>query len=528
MTESKSNLKVGNVNSLGLSSSAFAQGSLLSANATETLIDNKINSAVGGDYQKIQNIVQNAVVNTQIDIEDQCLNLLNSDNETVTTIGAASTNNPGLMSSEDKKELNNISSTIDIHNNDIQHLYATNIDNIQIDNNNQRIDLCSTRGEQTSIPAATTQSIGLMTAKDKTKLNNLKTVATSGSYSDLNNKPDLTQYYTKQSTIKIQTNGIYYTKGDDDYPVAHPDLSTTAAILPQRYNGYKIAEALIAPGQESTIPSNALILQAFSFNDSACVPANCKKTNNTWSITNTQDVTPTYTVVQYAIGANTGINLDILKINTIQPSNHQYCFINRYDVKPQQDIFTMCEVILNQSIVGTPTVSITMPGGTVYNPSASAISISSKNVINDTITFAIPVSYFTHPGDCISAIRIDANSDYSLYTFEQPRQINITEVNNTTPGSNDFVLGSNPIRITFDEVNTGVCDVSDYAIEVLFYSGAVVQTNSVTPSKGYGDQTIWEAIVPTDITDLATDKVMAIKCYVQYDGIMLAEFGRTN
>lgn len=50
-------------------------------------------------------------------------------------------------------------------------------------------DIVSSTGTDVTLPAATTTEAGLLIASDKTKLNNLATVATSGNYSDLSGVP---------------------------------------------------------------------------------------------------------------------------------------------------------------------------------------------------------------------------------------------------------------------------------------------------------------------------------------------------
>lgn len=50
-------------------------------------------------------------------------------------------------------------------------------------------DIVSSTGTDVTLPAATTTEAGLLVAADKTKLNNLATVATSGNYSDLSGVP---------------------------------------------------------------------------------------------------------------------------------------------------------------------------------------------------------------------------------------------------------------------------------------------------------------------------------------------------
>lgn len=58
---------------------------------------------------------------------------------------------------------------------------------------------------RTLIPEATASASGLLSTGDKTKLNNLKTVATSGSYNDLSNKPTIPS--VGNGTVTIKQNG---------------------------------------------------------------------------------------------------------------------------------------------------------------------------------------------------------------------------------------------------------------------------------------------------------------------------------
>jgi hypothetical protein len=53
------------------------------------------------------------------------------------------------------------------------------------------VTITSSSGSSTTVAAATTSAAGMLSAADKTKLNALATVATSGSYTDLSNKPTI-------------------------------------------------------------------------------------------------------------------------------------------------------------------------------------------------------------------------------------------------------------------------------------------------------------------------------------------------
>lgn len=84
------------------------------------------------------------------------------------------------------------------------------------------------------------------------------------------------------------------------YPVIHPDLSTQPSILPQRFGTLTVYEVLIAYGREYEIPSDAVVIEASSFNGQACVPAIVTKDNTgKWSIINREGITPDFTLVRY-------------------------------------------------------------------------------------------------------------------------------------------------------------------------------------------------------------------------------------
>lgn len=85
------------------------------------------------------------------------------------------------------------------------------------------------------------------------------------------------------------------------YPSIHPDLSTQPSRLPYRFGNRDIYEVLIAPGRENEIPSDAIVMQASSFNVTNCVPAKVWKKEGTWSISNQDDITPDFTLVRYSI-----------------------------------------------------------------------------------------------------------------------------------------------------------------------------------------------------------------------------------
>lgn len=93
--------------------------------------------------------------------------------------------------------------------------------------------------------------------------------------------------------------GVFQIKDNAVYPTVHPDLSTQPSILPQRYGNLPIKEVLIAAGRDSEIPSNAMVIEAFSFSEEICSPATCKKSNDIWSISNSMGFIPLFTLVKY-------------------------------------------------------------------------------------------------------------------------------------------------------------------------------------------------------------------------------------
>lgn len=158
----------------------------------------------------------------------------------------------------------------------------------------------------------------------KANSSDLHTVATSGSYADLNNKPTLFSGdyndlankpnipaaqvqadwnetdSSKKSYIKnkpdldnipsgggggsslpkniiAEEDGLYQIKDNAVYPIAHPDISTQPSILPQRFGNLDVYEVLIANGREEEIPIDATVISAFSFNKKACIPATVRK-----------------------------------------------------------------------------------------------------------------------------------------------------------------------------------------------------------------------------------------------------------
>ncbi|WP_173431798.1 hypothetical protein [Sharpea azabuensis] len=79
----------------------------------------------------------------------------------------------------------------------VNYLNNNAVAGIEVDLDNQSIFLLNGYDEQLiEFPKATTTQLGLLSASDKTKIDNLKTVATSGNYSDLSGKPDLSAYAT--------------------------------------------------------------------------------------------------------------------------------------------------------------------------------------------------------------------------------------------------------------------------------------------------------------------------------------------
>ena len=85
------------------------------------------------------------------------------------------------------------------------------------------------------------------------------------------------------------------------YPAIHPDLSTQPSRLPYRFGNRDMYEVLIAPGRETEIPSDAIVIQASSFNGTCCVPAKVLKYDGNWEISNADNITPDFTLVRYSI-----------------------------------------------------------------------------------------------------------------------------------------------------------------------------------------------------------------------------------
>lgn len=114
----------------------------------------------------------------------------------------------------------------------------------------------------------------------------------------------------------ILDNGLYQIKDNNVYPVSHPDLSTQPSILPQRFGNLDIQEVLIANGREYEIPSDAIVIEAFSFNKTECAPAIVRKNAKVvqidgnsvndvsiaeWSISNPVGIIPDFTIVRYVV-----------------------------------------------------------------------------------------------------------------------------------------------------------------------------------------------------------------------------------
>ena len=121
-------------------------------------------------------------------------NITISDNvisASVPAYGTATRSQNGLMSSKDRVVLNE------------QGIYVP-ADNIETTSNSMSLDInkyvSDANGssythtvDMLSVPMASTTKAGAMTAADKSKLDNLATVATSGSYNDLSGKPSIPQ-----------------------------------------------------------------------------------------------------------------------------------------------------------------------------------------------------------------------------------------------------------------------------------------------------------------------------------------------
>ena len=88
-----------------------------------------------------------------------------------------------------------------------------------------------------------------------------------------------------------EVDGIYQIKDNVVYPLSHPDLSTQASILPQRFGNLNIYEVLIPLNSGTSqwevddyIPSGATILTCSIFSDNKLGIATMNKVDNKWNI----------------------------------------------------------------------------------------------------------------------------------------------------------------------------------------------------------------------------------------------------
>ena len=106
------------------------------------------------------------------------------------------------------------------------------------------------------------------------------------------NLPVLTDKGTLSAseTIFVRDGELIQVKDDKAYPVAHPDISTQASILPERFGNMDIKEILIpiepptTPQQIDTesLPFSAMPVMASVFCGSALAAANLNKGNDSW------------------------------------------------------------------------------------------------------------------------------------------------------------------------------------------------------------------------------------------------------
>lgn len=94
-------------------------------------------------------------------------------------------------------------------------------------------------------------------------------------------------------------------KGQQAYPVAHPDISTQPSVLPQRFGNYDIEEVLV-PFRGSTytfsdIPQDATVMMCWGFGADCCVPCYCYKVADGWSIVQPNPGDLEYLMVQYFV-----------------------------------------------------------------------------------------------------------------------------------------------------------------------------------------------------------------------------------
>ncbi len=529
MIDSGSNQSSGSTNNRS-AEQLYQQYDILSANATQALISPL--------EQSVNYLNNNAVAGIEVDLDNQSIFLLNGYDEQLIEFPKATTTQLGLLSASDKTKIDNLKTVAtsgnysDLSGKPDLSAYATT-GTVPNDISRSQVDATFVHSEGGNITnlfylrQATSLMAGLMTAADKLKLDSLATVASSGSYADLSNKPDLSTYYTKQANVQIESTGIYQKKDNTTFPVAHPDITTTPAILPQRYNTSKIVEMLIAPGNEDSIPSSAIIMQAHSFNNQSCISADCTKVNDQWIITNRKNIVPTYTLIQYIQSSQPGDILNIQKINGINVVAGQYCFINKYSSVINADL-KECSVTLNQSIVGNPTITIRTSNNVEYTPQYTYIS--SKDLIYDTVHFDVPSQSF-YLDEYISNIQINANAYSDAASFTAPEVVQILTVDGVANGTNDFIIQNNPFSIQFDQTDdVNLCTCSDYVVEIIFYNGSIIRldSNSVELQQACGRPgDYWEVTIPQEYSSLLSDKVKAIKCYTQNNGIILAEFGTT-
>ena len=175
--------------------------------------------AKGRDIYSTYSIKENTV--SGLSIDNTVLTVTKDDGKTYaltipdTTYSNASQSAAGLMSATDKKKLDNIAYSAD--NVDVTRHLTSGTKSATIDINGTKHDIyCETN---TTYSAVTLTEDGLMTASDKRKLDRLATVASSGDYKDLSNKPDSLK---NPSALTIKNNF--------GTPIATYDGSTATSI----------------------------------------------------------------------------------------------------------------------------------------------------------------------------------------------------------------------------------------------------------------------------------------------------------
>lgn len=155
----------------------------------------------GADKTKLDGIQAGAQVNVATNLAyttGASTGTITSSTGTNATIPAATTSVAGLLTSSDKSKLDGIAAGAQVN-------VATNLSNTPAAST---LDVNSSTGTNTTLPAATTSAAGVMTSADKSKLNGIAAGAQTGTVTSVSGGTGLTGTVTTSGSINLANTAV--------------------------------------------------------------------------------------------------------------------------------------------------------------------------------------------------------------------------------------------------------------------------------------------------------------------------------